>query len=1249
MIYESLIKNIITPYCQAVINRNRTRETGLFETLGQVTVPKESNKSTSMAVEYLSRHMFSKDTYSKEQFEQALLDLLTVEKCVIETISSSSGGLDDNTLCLLIKSRIHLLSICQTNIMDIEEVDFYIDHTEKTLAFIDSKELEFAGEVNELLNLLRREYYTVVHALRFIPTRQFYQDTVQHINRDVSFSKSKSPVETITAVNNYISISIDHLQANIFIEKPYIDVKKLSARINDIKRILPSFIKHKLFDHKLLYKVCASIFSLNVIRLKYKLQKKGKISSAYKIMLLVQCRELIRIFYNKIDGYELVTKEFEEYKKEDFLYTPKQFEEQVSLLVEESGQNTVRTLFLLFTFLYNFEEYRLHIEKIYLSLARKTLQSGNQFYYLLSTIMYLKATADPDKLKNELIVVKTAIEEYPLPSLICQYNNEIESIADFSTDEKNRYKIDPFIVDIYKNMYKIKNIMFSTIENFKNTTEDPGNMNSRLTLISHFKNEIKNVFSFARDPNLLRDFTEIYSLFLGGYIKKMKLSNNENELKKIESIKLSLFEINPLILGITLLYTKLGKLLLILNYPEPDKIPLTGDPASEKQKRFVAEYFTRSREFFPADTGIDWEKVHREISSFRSAALKEGITASGESRVIKVICAVINKMTRQELVDNTLFEELYKESYVLSRGMWDLDPIIIYYFNRYISKRNDLDLYFEKNGQRITHDISLLWDETIIKQINLFIKALMDNSREDKGDVLSTQLEETSQIDSESLMSGEMKRKEITQPLVRQYVKLNSTVYFENSSITKDDLVYLLDITRNFCIVVGAANAFSTIKLIVMELITNADTANQKRAWFQKEGKDFTLKYRIAINDYIAAGNQERDELVKQAKEMGLKTKVQFQVLQETLIISVSSNRGLHPIEVEQINKRFSMINRFKTLNEVYQSNEFDKKDGSGHGILIMMFLMQKLGISADHLNMHTSENETTFKIQIPYLKIDSDISSDMAGELTKEVDEIPMIPENIRKLQTTINNPDSTIDQLETMINRDISLAATVLKTANSAFYSIPNPVKTVRDAVKIIGLKGLANLVIIFGSYKLLEDRLSREKIEEIIEHSEKTAYFARELATIKDLPIEHEEIFLSALIHDIGKIVVEGLHPGTYAKIARAVTEKKIPVKTVEDLLGGLHHDLVGYNMTKKWNFPDSVCSAIRYHHSPRDTEAYFNLVFTMSLADSLVHLSEKELVYENIDDNVLTFFDITSPEKALLLAMQLSEGYKSQTRG
>lgn len=114
------------------------------------------------------------------------------------------------------------------------------------------------------------------------------------------------------------------------------------------------------------------------------------------------------------------------------------------------------------------------------------------------------------------------------------------------------------------------------------------------------------------------------------------------------------------------------------------------------------------------------------------------------------------------------------------------------------------------------------------------------------------------------------------------------------------------------------------------------------------------------------------------------------------------------------------------------------------------------------------------------------------------------------------------------------------------------------------------------------------------------------ARELG-LKDPSL----IFLSGLIHDIGKLVHFQLAKEEFMGICEYAKTERITVLESENALGHPGHDALGYELVRQWRMPLMIKEAVLHHHditaltATTSTLAYPQHVGVVHLANLIVH--------------------------------------------
>ena len=126
--------------------------------------------------------------------------------------------------------------------------------------------------------------------------------------------------------------------------------------------------------------------------------------------------------------------------------------------------------------------------------------------------------------------------------------------------------------------------------------------------------------------------------------------------------------------------------------------------------------------------------------------------------------------------------------------------------------------------------------------------------------------------------------------------------------------------------------------------------------------------------------------------------------------------------------------------------------------------------------------------------------------------------------------------------------------------------------------------------------------------------------------------DDVYVGGILHDMGKIIFSSVHPDLITRIDQYCKEKNIPAQLFEDLSGGANHSEIGAMIAEKWNFPDALIEAIKYHHDPHSSShMYQDVVYTVYLANSLCAYQDGRILFDQIDLPILREFGITTADQ------------------
>lgn len=247
-----------------------------------------------------------------------------------------------------------------------------------------------------------------------------------------------------------------------------------------------------------------------------------------------------------------------------------------------------------------------------------------------------------------------------------------------------------------------------------------------------------------------------------------------------------------------------------------------------------------------------------------------------------------------------------------------------------------------------------------------------------------------------------------------------------------------------------------------------------------------------------------------------------------------------------------------------------------------------------------------------------------------EHINALPTIPRVLNKLLTLMENPAVSLNQISNFVAGDPALTTKVLRMVNSPVYGFPGRISSVNQAVILLGLTVVKGLLLGVSVFDLMQKTMIG-----LWEHSIGTAIFSRIIA-IRAGHKEPDEVSISGLLHDIGKVFLILQFPDEYEKVLRDAKHQGIVVHESEKHHFNTTHASVGSWMARKWRFPPRLTEIIEYHHKP-------HLSKTAPLETSIIHLADilvRARGYGFPGDNLVTLvrveaWDILGLEEADLV--------------
>ncbi len=220
---------------------------------------------------------------------------------------------------------------------------------------------------------------------------------------------------------------------------------------------------------------------------------------------------------------------------------------------------------------------------------------------------------------------------------------------------------------------------------------------------------------------------------------------------------------------------------------------------------------------------------------------------------------------------------------------------------------------------------------------------------------------------------------------------------------------------------------------------------------------------------------------------------------------------------------------------------------------------------------------------------------SDTLDKLMSKVGKLPTMPHVASKILEMVGDPETSARKLQMVIDSDQVLAMRILKVANSALYSLPRKVKTLKEAIVMLGFNHIRSLVLAEAIQNLFKGKGKKGDLLESMlwEHSVGAAMAAKTVARAI-YPGLGEEAFVTTLVHDIGKLILLQADAPTYHAIIQEIYSEYRPFAEIEQKHFGVDHAEVGAALAERWNLHEQAVEAIRLHHDDEGGDALTDLV-------------------------------------------------------
>ena len=284
---------------------------------------------------------------------------------------------------------------------------------------------------------------------------------------------------------------------------------------------------------------------------------------------------------------------------------------------------------------------------------------------------------------------------------------------------------------------------------------------------------------------------------------------------------------------------------------------------------------------------------------------------------------------------------------------------------------------------------------------------------------------------------------------IKTAIRTGIPISIKTYTLPHDMEVYMGEILSLFLTELNQPHMIQYLTYSLNELVVNAKKANTKRIYFQEKNLDiFNLDdYNIGMKTFKNDTLNNIKYYLQKQKDAGLYVKLILQIQNNTIKIEVKNNSKITPFELERINQKLAQAKQFDSIQDAL-TTVLDDSEGAGLGLVILILMLEKIGMSKENFQTITNDSETITRITLPLSEETQKEIDTISEEFSNAIQDLPQFPQNIEKLNKLLDSDDSKISDIANQISNDVALTGELLKTVNSAAFSLQTPCSNIADA---------------------------------------------------------------------------------------------------------------------------------------------------------------------------------------------------------
>jgi HD-like signal output (HDOD) protein len=209
----------------------------------------------------------------------------------------------------------------------------------------------------------------------------------------------------------------------------------------------------------------------------------------------------------------------------------------------------------------------------------------------------------------------------------------------------------------------------------------------------------------------------------------------------------------------------------------------------------------------------------------------------------------------------------------------------------------------------------------------------------------------------------------------------------------------------------------------------------------------------------------------------------------------------------------------------------------------------------------------------------------------------VPPFPQIALRVLQLAGNENVQLGKLGELISSDPAFAGEVLSVANSLLYAPRYPIRSILQALEVLGATHLQGLCLTVGVRTYLGKSLGHPTMRTIWRHNMACALIAQQLASAGTT--DRDIAYTAGVLHGIGMLALAVVRPQEYIQMLGTFIGTTDSLVDRERMVFGIDHFELAKNLVTDWRLPEDFAAAMPGAHAGGESVREWGLPQMVSL--------------------------------------------------